>query len=443
MGLFAGVLLIVAVLGAPTLMANHMGAMAFLLAGLAISLLVLLVLGWKRVQLAGQLLGVAAKALRANPALLGFAAVLTLAKVMVIGPLGVLILLAARDGKVVASDPTTDPLGSFCNPTTGNCWVPSYRHVGAVVYVALVALWTLQLSMQLLVFVVAGVVAQWQDAEAASGTASGAERPAPAQSTSLAGAWHTSKPRVRDFVSHAMGPSLGSLALASLPLASSIIFLVQALARYRDEILQYGRPRALLVHIPARVLRGQCISLSGIAIVLASWTGEAYWVAAAASAALINWQRLVLIFFAVWFNTATITLLVYTLSSLYMFIMSLGLATGSAGEEPDSLDRRMVQPALMALCNLLSSLVLSLVSSLLLNIARAVVVLWIAEREEGQRGVYHRVGHASRAGAASSTQVGSEVDELCAPLMGLEPQADPGVELGESIPGQHVDRDIP
>ena len=157
--------------------------------------------------------------------------ILTLAKAVAIGPLGVLILLAGRDGKVVASDPTTDPLGSFCSPTSGYCWVPSYRHLAAVIYMALVALWTLQLSMQLLVFVVAGVVAQWQDAEAASGAVNGAEQAAPAQPTSLAGAWHASKQRVRDSVSHAMGPSLGSLALASLPLASPMIFLVQALAR--------------------------------------------------------------------------------------------------------------------------------------------------------------------------------------------------------------------
>ena len=182
-----------------------------------------------------------------NPALILFAVGVSLVAAVLVLPLLGLSLFALSDGRVVAlQGGALPPPGAWCSaPATGGlgpsaaaqrCWVPSWRHSGASLFGLFAAVWAGWLLSEVMVFVVAGAAGQWRGSEGVGAAAAEAEDGggfgAAARGTAQYGVnqWQESKARVRLSLGHALGPSIGSLALAALPLASPAIFLVQALS---------------------------------------------------------------------------------------------------------------------------------------------------------------------------------------------------------------------
>lgn len=103
----------------------------------------------------------------------------------------------------------------------------------AMGFSAFVVWWGAKLFAQLLSFVVAGVLSlEWQGATGPAGGSSGSAAAGPGAAQGTPPALHANWQHVKTCMACAVGPSFGSLALSSLPLASPAIFLWQALSRW-------------------------------------------------------------------------------------------------------------------------------------------------------------------------------------------------------------------
>ncbi|GAB4818874.1 hypothetical protein N2152v2_005920 [Parachlorella kessleri] len=414
----------------------------FMLAAILVALMLLLALGWRRVELAGRLLGVATRNLNANPALFLLLGVTVLVNCVVIGALLVLLVLAASDGQVLVGSIVEPPKGAWCDPAlkTGRhqlCWVPTWRFGPTVGLLAWTVCWLAAFSTQLLLYVVAGVAAQWHGSQGAAGQSleSGNQLQVQPGMGVRGGAWTASKQRLRISVGHALGPSLGSLTVASMPLASPVIFQVQALARAKDEVAAHGWLAGILWHIPARCLRGWLVSASLAATVVMAWTGESFLGSAKAAADLISWRALLVVFYTVWVNSVTIQVLSYVLNQIWALLLLLSFSVGGGKVDASG---SLSESLFMNLVAQTSYLIVASCAALLLHMARAVVLMWIAERKEmTEVAVEHQPLATAGPFVGPTPGRASEVDEVLEPLMGFSRPSE-GIECGQvaAVDGQ-------
>ena len=161
-----------------------------------------------RVELVAKLLGAASTALRDNPHLITtsvFASVgVALAAVAFLS----CVYAAFMNGSIAPANFTTHAAGACYGGVDGTervpcCvwetdgWVPAY-----VFFALMVALWTAMLAVEMRTFIIGGSISRWYFA--------------PAGTTRFVGT-------TREFVSHALGPSFGSLAFGGLVLTGVTI----------------------------------------------------------------------------------------------------------------------------------------------------------------------------------------------------------------------------
>ncbi len=171
--------------------------------------------------------------------------VASLAGLAAVGLPLVLLVMAAKDGRVVLEDVKFAPAEAWCRKVfwrIGACWLPTWRHRGAMAFLAFVAWWEASLLVQLLLYATAVVVAQqWvapqpsksplEDETASSSCVCSSSNGSTGGPCIATGIWRKSLQRLKLALGLALGPSSGSLALAAFPLASPAIFLYQALVR--------------------------------------------------------------------------------------------------------------------------------------------------------------------------------------------------------------------
>ncbi|GBG81595.1 hypothetical protein CBR_g32587 [Chara braunii] len=234
------------------------------LAGVTLVELLFFYFARSKVELSCKLLGVAAVGLDRNISLLFFVPALNILLLMVIIPLAGLMAVTYTNGELMPNPLVMD---GKCGFNTGHAccqwrydrWVPYYLG-----WSAFSILWTVMLAFEIRVFTVGGTIAQWYFADYGSSHAS--------LCTSFG---------------HALGPSLGTLCLASFILA-----LLQTVKEIIDRLKRDPEKRgSYLTEMVACCL--ECMFqiiefISKFATITASITGEGFWQATKSASWLLK-----------------------------------------------------------------------------------------------------------------------------------------------------------
>jgi hypothetical protein len=323
----------------------------------------------EQLSLVARLLGISLHAISDQPGILVAALGLQALGVVILAPLALAALLAAANGHVVPNpmratigddgrcfaasaaaggasgdrDATTEVL---CCTWQVDGWVPGY-----LAYVGLVGSWSVLLVFSVKFYTVAGATAQWYFAEAG----------------------YLPKGATLRSARHALGPSFGTLCLASWCL-TLVKYARAALDKMRAD--NEGGFFGWLFATCLDFLYAIFEALTSFGIVRAAITGEAFFDACAAAASLLS--RNLLDAVGVWWLPGMILSTASFMISAAWGMTTFGIAASYWGGGPAA----VTSGAAIGVLSWLSAfLTLSFVNGVLLNVVDAVYVAWAMDKD--------------------------------------------------------------
>lgn len=312
-----------------------------------------------RTQLAlvARLLKISVHALTDQPGIVAAALLLQLLGLLVLIPLGGVMLLGFTNGHVVPNPMRASISDAQCFGEDGNqvaccswevdSWVPVY-----LAYTAVITTWTTLLVFTIKMYTIAGATAQWYFAPAGVGAPKGA---------------------LLRSTRHALGPSFGSLCLASW-LLTLIRYARAALDRIRQD--NESGFCALMLATCLDFLYALFEAITKFGVVRAAITGEAFMDACHGVVDLLARNTLDTV--GVWFLPGFILQCTALVTSVAWGLVSYGASTAYWGGGPAAVASGAIVGLLSGVFALIT---LAFLNGVLLNMVDATYVAWAMDRD--------------------------------------------------------------